>query len=840
MIATLRLMRGRAVAAAAGALLLLSAALVLNAWFSVQVIESLHYAETASTIRIAAVKLQRNLEAHLRYSNGLGSDALSEKQLQDLRRSLLDAADFQTGPDGSLPTVAVSVLDANGEVVTSSNGRGVVRPLPETFSQKFLELRRETGGFSEWGYRLNDHTLYVLLPVRGVDHGWGGALALEVEGGNIGRGDSFFAELGFIVVAIVIAGIALLTVFVGGALLDFTHGRAVSRRAFTGCCLAVLFGVQVASTWVCVTAFKHEYLTLSRSGAEVTVNLVKQEIEPMLALGIRLEFVADLEAMLGDLLSLNAELGAVTLRAADGSLLAHASNEDKPQPAETSLGALAGRVLGITQRTASSDVQVLVRHKNTLVATVSATVPEQRVYTRIAELVGETFTVLVVSLLLGGELVVLALLLMERRSSLQRLPVEARFSGARPAMFFFLFGIDLSMSFVALHMEELYEPMLGLSKEFVIGLPISVEFLFVGVAILVAGYWVDRRGWFQPFLAGLLLAALGALYSGLATDAWNFIVSRGVLGMGYGLTLLAVQGFVIRNVDEKHLTQGLAHVFAGLYAGSLCGNAFGAMLADAMGYRMVFLLGAVVLAVLTVYALLFMRGDGETARADAAAARPPQVEGALKRFLVDRRVASVALLASMPAAVVTVGFLNYFSPIYLKGLGASQTTIGQVLLVYGISLVFVGPALSRMVDAAGNRRLAVFLGSVLGGLALMVFQVLDGIPATLLAMALLGVSSSLVLSAQSALLLSLPVAQMLGRSTAIGMFRASSRLGQVLGPIVVAGVLVTLDTSMETGIALIGLAYLVTSLAFLATSGEPRHDTDTALPAPSAAAHGVR
>jgi len=53
-------------------------------------------------------------------------------------------------------------------------------------------------------------------------------------------------------------------------------------------------------------------------------------------------------------------------------------------------------------------------------------------------------------------------------------------------------------------------------------------------------------------------------------------------------------------------------------------------------------------------------------------------------------------------------------------------------------------------------------------------------------------------------------------------------------------VLVTLDTSMETGIALIGLAYLVTSLAFLATSGEPRHDTDTALPAPSAAAHGVR
>ena len=814
--------RARALVAASGALLLLSAALALNAWFSFEVLSNLHYGETAAKFRVIVVKLQRDLEADLRFGRGLLAAEDLDTRLLALRRDLLATADATNNRSSEMPQVGLSVLSAGGEVLASTSGRGVVRPLPDTLLQQFLEMRREPGSASDWGYRLSDDTLYVLLPVRTLDNRWGGALTLEVTGGAVSAGGRFFDDLRDIVAAIVLAGIALLTLFVTRALLDFSHGRPVSRRAFTSCCLAVLFGVQASSTAVSVTAFKHEYLNLSRSAAQVTVDLVRKELEPTLDLGVSLRHLADLEGMLGGLFTLNPELGEVTLRDVDGKVIASASSEARETPAATSLGVLGARLLGLTDREGRSEVRVPLRANGTPVATVTATVPDERVYTRIAELVGETFTVLVVSLLLGGELVVLALLLMERRSSLHRLPVEARFSGARPAMFFFLFGIDLSMSFVALHMEELYVPMFGLSREFVIGLPISVEFLFVGLAILGAGYWVDRRGWREPFLVGLTLASIGTLYSGLAPNAMHFIVSRAVLGLGYGFTLLAVQGFVIRNVDEKHITQGLAHVFAGLYAGSLCGNAFGAMLADAQGYTTVFLYGAAVLGALTVYALLFMRGPDATEPAAGATPVVSVEKGALGRFLRDRRVASVVLLASMPAAVVTVGFLNYFSPLYLKELGATQTTIGQVLLVYGLSLVFIGPSLSRMVDAGGNRRMAVFIGSMLGAFALLAFLLLDGLPATLVAMALLGISSSLVLSAQSALLLSLPVAQALGRSTAIGFFRASSRIGQMLGPIVVAGVVVGLNTSMEVGIALIGIGYALASVAFLLTSHDPR------------------
>ena len=104
------------------------------------------------------------------------------------------------------------------------------------------------------------------------------------------------------------------------------------------------------------------------------------------------------------------------------------------------------------------------------------------------------------------------------------------------------------------------------------GLPITVEFIFVGLSIFIAGIWVDRRGWHGPFLTGVSLAGAGVLYSWLAPDAIHFILSRAVAGSGYGLTLMASQGFVITYSDGKSKARGLAHLFAGIYAGSICGG----------------------------------------------------------------------------------------------------------------------------------------------------------------------------------------------------------------------------------------------------------------------------
>ena len=266
----------------------------------------------------------------------------------------------------------------------------------------------------------------------------------------------------------------------------------------------------------------------------------------------------------------------------------------------------------------------------------------------------------------------------------------------RPAVFLLLFGVDISISFIPLHMQKLYIPFLGLSKDTIIGLPISVEFMFVGVAILISGIWLDRRGWHEPFIGGLLLASFGFAYSSVAPNALHFIISRAIVGLGYGLALMASQGFVITYTDNRTKAQGLAHLFAGIYAGSICGGASGAMMAETVGYSGAFLFGSGILLIIIGYAFLFMRKAmkkpvSRPVSASVNTPRPVKTVSNVFQFLTNRIVLSLIFLSSLPAAIAAVGFLNYFMPVYLNRLGVSQSTIGQVLMIYGICLIYIGP-----------------------------------------------------------------------------------------------------------------------------------------------------
>jgi predicted MFS family arabinose efflux permease len=446
---------------------------------------------------------------------------------------------------------------------------------------------------------------------------------------------------------------------------------------------------------------------------------------------------------------------------------------------------------------------------------VSVTAKPYFIYEKLLKVIADALTVTIISLLFLVELMVLFFeLFITKVSRVKGAPAE-RPETMRPAAFFFVFGIDISVSFLPLHMKSLYEPLLGLSRDFVLGLPISVEFICVGFAILVAGVWVDRRGWHEPFLVGLSLAGGGVIYSWLAPTSLHFVFSRAIAGAGYGLSLMASQGFVIHYSDRRSKAHGLAQLFAGIYAGSICGSATGAMLAERFGYVTVFGIGAFIILTTLIYTVAFMRGYmvKPPPLPSNPTARRVRRQNSLLAFMLDRTVISLIFFSSLPAAIGVVGFLNYFSPIYLSSIGASQSTIGRILMIYGVSLIYLGPYISRYVDASPDKRIYVFTGCVLGSMTFLAFFLFQGIWAAVLAVLLLGLSSSFVLASQSAYVLQLPVTQDLGEGKAIGIFRSSSRIGQALGPMVFGAVMAR--GNINDGIAFFGLMYLMTAILFL-------------------------
>jgi predicted MFS family arabinose efflux permease len=267
----------------------------------------------------------------------------------------------------------------------------------------------------------------------------------------------------------------------------------------------------------------------------------------------------------------------------------------------------------------------------------------------------------------------------------------------------------------------------------------------------------------------------------------------------------------------------LAYLFAGIYAGSICGTAAGAMLAERIGYRPVFMLSAVTLLVTLGYTVMAMHRAFKPSKPNNSVTESSQTTSPVTarhywQFLRDRQVLGLIFLSSLPSAIAVIGLLNYFGPVYLDREGFSQSIIGSVLIVYSLCMVYLGPFVSKYIDASDNKRLFVFMGCVLGGCAFLSFYFLTALVATVIAVFLLGLSSCLVLASQTTYALTLDVTQQLGQGRAIGIFRASSRIGQMLGPLLFGWLMATAD--IHQGLTYFGLAYMATAVLFILLTQE--------------------
>jgi predicted MFS family arabinose efflux permease len=583
------------------------------------------------------------------------------------------------------------------------------------------------------------------------------------------------------------------------------------RSISIGLFLIIIF-CQIAFSVVGISAFRDYYLKINREKILTLNTLLKEEIEGFLKKRLPLDRLFRMEVVMGEMLTQFPEASNIVILNAHEDPLYEANqsgvfNYTKKPPSSGSDALSARTIHGAAYR-----VQTDLRKDGKIVGYILSNLSKKQIISKLRDIVLDTFTVLMISALFSFELLLIIYRFLEKETAGAEEIIAVHYGTIRPAAFLFLFGVDVSISFLPLHMERLYEPLLGLSKDLVMGLPISVEMFFVGLSLMLAGIWIDRRGWHEPFFVGLFLAGIGILHSWLAPDAWHFIASRGVVGMGFGLSLMAAQGFIFSHTDESRKARGIATFFAGVYSGSICGGAAGAMLAERIGYRPVFLVGAVIVFLVIGYTFYFMRGAVQ--RPEKSIMETPVRSTEISQFLrffFNRNILSLLLFNALPAAVVVVGFLNYFSPIYLNRMGASQSNIGRIFMIYGICLIFMGPFVSRYIDASNNKKAFVTIGGVLGGLGFITFYFFEGIFATAVTVLILGISGSFA-SSRIAYVLKLKITQELGGGKAMGIFNASSRIGQVLGPMVFCWIVI--GWGAQSSIAFVGIIYLLASVLF--------------------------
>ena len=248
----------------------------------------------------------------------------------------------------------------------------------------------------------------------------------------------------------------------------------------------------------------------------------------------------------------------------------------------------------------------------------------------------------------------------------------------------------------------------------------------------------------------------------------------------------------------------------------------GAMLAERFGYAPVFLLSAVILICLVPLPRLLLRGGTEGGEEHAAKV----TFGQMRRLLGDRRFLAFVLLSLVPSAMLCVGFLNYFLPVYLKSAGTAQSDIGRIYMLNCLLVIYSGPPLSRLVMKTRSKAGMVCAAGIISALSLLVLAVLPPLPATLLGAVLVGLATGLNIPAQSEYLLRLDIARAIGVDQSMSLLDALQRVGQVLGPLCAGAALLAMG--VDEAARLIGAGFILISLAFLvlARPGRAAHTED--------------
>ncbi|MFC3221312.1 MFS transporter [Tianweitania populi] len=781
------------------ALSVLVLAQLLNGVLTTSAIRKTAFEASATAARIVGNDWAFRIQNSLRFGKPITQMFGLTEMLADIR--------------GDLPFLSGVVVTLTDGSIVESNIEGQLDP-GAGMAIGQIAAKAANGGTPPTlsAVQLGANHLFV-LPVRGARDVLAGTLTMVVP-------EAVIAEAARGPISLAVQSICVTSIFgalaiaLGSLMIRANAAERTERWKLLVIPALVLVSAQCISSWHNVTTFRDVYLRAATTNVERAVERFQTDLQRLVEQGVHLERLSDYEAPFKRMASNIPELAVVRLTAMSGETLS-AYDAGRGGPTLDDTGTAFQSV--VREIRYSNDGDVLAR--------LTATLSQKAISEGVRRRVLDASTVLLTSALFGFELLVLFGILMRRLVQQQHQRVTDQDSHhllARPASFLLVFGWGLTLSFVPLQMSALTdEPLLGLSRDVTMALPISTEMGCALVTALLAGILTDRKGWHIPFLLGSVICAAGALFSALATMPVLFLASRGLVGLGYGLAWMGIQGYIFTWSSPRTRTQGIANLVAGIFAGQICGNVTGAMLADQLGFSAVFQVAAFAGLLPIPFAWFFMRSyfgrphemrENASARQAASAPVPipltAQPGSRLSSLLTDRNFLALLLLSVVPFSIAQVGLLYYTLPVYLSHEGFEQADIGRIMMIYGLSVIYIAPVLGGWVDRHIRKKPFIVLGGLLGGAGLVFTYVDIGVATLVSSVFLLGLASSLGGPAQSSFALHLPSVQRLGTGRAMGIQRAADKLGQMIGPVAV-GALFALIGARE-GIALTGV-YLVAS-----------------------------
>jgi len=392
----------------------------------------------------------------------------------------------------------------------------------------------------------------------------------------------------------------------------------------------------------------------------------------------------------------------------------------------------------------------------------------------------------------------------------------------RPAIFLFVFSESLSISFLPIYAESLYTPFFSFSKEVVMGLPISLFMLFTAIILPPAGALADRIGIKKIFILGAIINCIGLFLTGIAVDIFTLLIYRSLTGIGFGMVYMTTQQYIVNTTSLDNRAEGMAIFLSAFYGGTLCGSAVGGMLADRIGFRSIFFIGAGMAVLSICFILKFIAEKPEGKSEEMTAPAPQSLFKTLvvsfpspRRIITlfsDKRFAALVFLQAIPNKFCLIGFVYYLGPVFLNSLNIRHSDIGKYIMCYSLIMILISQSASKWSDRKGNMLACINIGGIISGVAFLPFFFIPGAFAVAFGIIVLGLAHCFTVSNQAKLALNIRAVKEVGSGPGLGIYRLAERFGNVLAPIILGILITTIGIEMTVG--LMGVYMILSSVVF--------------------------
>jgi MFS family permease len=399
----------------------------------------------------------------------------------------------------------------------------------------------------------------------------------------------------------------------------------------------------------------------------------------------------------------------------------------------------------------------------------------------------------------------------------------------KPIFFLAVFLEHLLYSFLPKFMQDAATAS-GVSLGYA-ALPFTAFYLCFALALIPAGRFAEKHGPRALIWGGLIIASTSVFGLSLPLDILQISALRGIAGLGQGMLFIGIQAYILAVASPEKKTQGGDIIVFGFQGGMISGMAIGSLLVNYLQPHGLFMFSGIIGLVAAAYsAILIPRlAKGAEHQGSRGAADFGIVNG-LKHVLRNREFLKTIFCIGIPAKAILTGTITFALPLLLGQQGYLPEDIGQVIMLYAISVVLASGLVSRFVDRSGDTLSILFWGALISGAGLVLIGSIGspnvgngllGAVVVVVGVVCVGLAHGFINAPVVTHVAHSEIARQIGANSVATTYRFVERLGHVFGPLMVAQMFLIWGQTPQILIA-IGIATATLAFLFLVGTSRPR------------------